>query len=109
MSVGAAPANEIIADLRATSPGSRTPLLEAREWRRPHGGKIKSSPPQFKNTVYVWQGAQSALTCFDELTHFAAHQFFYMVSRNHTTCGARPYRAAPSVLAASAVVQPAGR
>jgi len=52
--------------------------------------KIKSPPPQFKNTVYVWQGAQSALTCFDELTHFAAHQFFYMISRNHTTCRARP-------------------
>jgi len=27
----------------------------------------------------------------DELTHFSAHQFFYMVSRNRPTCGARPY------------------
>ena len=28
---------------------------------------------------------------FDELTHFTAHQFFYMVSRNRSTCGVRPY------------------
>src|SRR5262249_36259236 len=27
----------------------------------------------------------------DELTHFTAHQFFYMVSRNRSTCGVRPY------------------
>jgi Terminase large subunit, T4likevirus-type, N-terminal len=25
------------------------------------------------------------------LTHFSAHQFFYMVSRNRSTCGVRPY------------------
>jgi hypothetical protein len=31
------------------------------------------------------------LICFDELTHFTAHQFFYMVSRNRSTCGVRPY------------------
>ena len=31
------------------------------------------------------------MICFDELTHFSAHQFFYMVSRNRSTCGVRPY------------------
>jgi predicted phage terminase large subunit-like protein len=31
------------------------------------------------------------LICFDELTHFTAHQFFYMVSRNRSTCGIKPY------------------
>jgi hypothetical protein len=41
--------------------------------------------------VYDWQGAQIPLICFDELTHFRAHQFFYMVSRNRSTCGVRPY------------------
>jgi hypothetical protein len=41
--------------------------------------------------VYDWQGAQITLICFDELTHFTAHQFFYMVSRNRSTCGVRPY------------------
>ena len=62
-----------------------------REWRWPRGGKIKFSHLQFETTVYDWQGAQITLICFDELTHFLAHQFFYMVSRNRSTCGVRPY------------------
>ena len=28
---------------------------------------------------------------FDEVTHFTYSQFFYMLSRNRTTCGIRPY------------------
>src|SRR6202040_3850897 len=59
-----------------------TPHLGMREWRWPRAGKIKFSHLQFETTVYDWQGAQIALICFDELTHFTAHQFFYMVSRN---------------------------
>ena len=62
-----------------------------REWRWPRGGKIKFSHLQFDSTVYDWQGAQITLICFDELTHFTARQFFYMVSRNRSTCGVRPY------------------
>jgi predicted phage terminase large subunit-like protein len=62
-----------------------------REWRWPRGGKIKFSHLQFDTTVYDWQGAQITLICFDELTHFTARQFFYMVSRNRSTCGVRPY------------------
>src|SRR6185437_10114416 len=57
-----------------------TPHLGTREWRWPRGGKIKFAHLQFDSTVYDWQGAQIALLCFDELTHFTAHQFFYMVS-----------------------------
>jgi Terminase large subunit, T4likevirus-type, N-terminal len=67
------------------------PHVGMREWRWPRGGKIKFSHLQFNSTVYNWQGAQIALICFDELTHFTAHQFFYMVSRNRSTCGVRPY------------------
>ena len=55
--------------------------VRMREWRWPHG-KIKFSHLQFETTVYDWQGAQITLICFDELTHFSAHQFFYMVSRD---------------------------
>ena len=67
------------------------PHLGVREWRWPCGGKIKFGHLQFETTVYDWQGAQIAQICFDELTHFTAHQFFYMVSRNRSTCGVRPY------------------
>ena len=78
-----------------------TPHLGAREWRWPRGGKIKFSHQKFETTVYDWQGAQITLICFDELTHFSAHQFFYMVSRNRSTCGggltsARPATRTPT-------------
>src|SRR4029077_14180388 len=68
-----------------------TPHLRAREWRWPCGGKIKFSHLQLATSVYDWQGAQITLICFDELTHFTAHQFFYLLSRNRSTCGVRPY------------------
>jgi predicted phage terminase large subunit-like protein len=68
-----------------------TPHRGAREWRWPRAGKIKFSHLQFDSTVYDWQGAQITLICFDELTHFSRHQFFYMISRNRSTCGERPY------------------
>src|SRR5271169_2729269 len=68
-----------------------TPHRGLREWRWPRAGRIKFSHLQFETTVYDWQGAQITLICFDELTHFSAHQFFYMVSRNRSTCGVRPY------------------
>jgi len=68
-----------------------TPHLGVHEWRWPRASKIKFSHLQFETTVHDWQGAQIALICFDELTHFTAYQFFYMVSRNRSTCGVRPY------------------
>src|SRR5205814_6905026 len=68
-----------------------TPHLGVHEWRWPRAGKIKFSHLQLETTVHDWQGAQIALICFDELTHFTAYQFFYMVSRNRSMCGVRPY------------------
>src|ERR1700719_797405 len=68
-----------------------TPHLRAQEWRWPCVGKIKFSHLQLATSVYDWQGAQITLICFDELTHFTAHQFFYLLSRNRSTCGVRPY------------------
>lgn len=38
-----------------------------------------------------FQGAQIPLICWDELTHFARGMFFYMLSRNRSACGVRPY------------------
>lgn len=44
-----------------------------------------------ENDVLDWQGAQIPLIEFDELTHFSRAQFFYMLSRNRSTSGVRPY------------------
>lgn len=38
-----------------------------------------------------YQGAQICGIEFDELTHFSAYIFFYMLSRNRSMCGVRPY------------------
>ncbi len=43
------------------------------------------------DAVYDYQGSQICGLCFDELTHFTERQFFYMLSRNRSTCGVKPY------------------
>lgn len=41
--------------------------------------------------LHSYQGAQFCEICFDELTHFSEKQFFYMLSRNRSTCGVKPF------------------
>lgn len=38
-----------------------------------------------------FMGSQICGLCFDELTHYTEKQFFYMLSRNRSTCGVTPY------------------
>lgn len=42
-------------------------------------------------SVYDYQGSQICGMGFDELTHFSEFQFFYMLSRNRSVCGVKPY------------------
>lgn len=46
---------------------------------------------QYDDDVYSWQGSQLCAILFDELTHFSWSQFNYMLSRNRSVCGIRPY------------------
>ena len=57
----------------------------------PSGGKVSFAHLQLEASVLDWQGSQIPLVIFDELTHFTRYQFFYMLSRNRSTCGVRPY------------------
>jgi predicted phage terminase large subunit-like protein len=41
--------------------------------------------------VESWQGSQIAFIGFDEVTHFDEKTFFYMLSRNRSTCGVKPF------------------
>ncbi|MBP3958356.1 phage terminase large subunit [Gemmata sp. G18] len=61
------------------------------DWSFPSGAAISFSHLEHENTVYAWQGSQIPLIAFDELTHFTKKQFWYMFSRNRSTCGIRPY------------------
>lgn len=73
------------------------PLLSAEprehvlSWNFPAGSTVSFAHLEHDKTVLNWQGSQIPLICFDELTHFSAKQFWYMVSRNRSMCGVRPY------------------
>ncbi len=57
----------------------------------PGGGRVTFAHLNLEADVLGWQGAQVPLIEFDELTHFTRSQFFYMLSRNRSTCGVAPY------------------
>lgn len=61
------------------------------DWQFPSGATVSMRHLEHDKTVLNWQGAQISLICFDELTHFSEYQFWYMLSRNRSTCGVKPY------------------
>lgn len=65
--------------------------LSRKEYTFPGGGRLAFRHLQHESDVYDWQGAELAFIGWDELTHFTARQFFYLLSRARTTCGVRPY------------------
>lgn len=60
-------------------------------WRFPSEAAVTFAHLEHDKTVLGYQGSQIPLICFDELTHFSPKQFWYMVSRNRSMCGVRPY------------------
>lgn len=61
------------------------------KWIFPSGATVSFHHLQMDKDVFKWQGAEIPLICFDELTHFSEYQFFYMLSRNRSTSGVKPY------------------
>lgn len=62
-----------------------------RHWRFKSGARVNFAHIDGDKDLGKWQGSQIAMIGFDELTHFTRHQFFYMLSRNRTACGVKPY------------------
>ena len=60
-------------------------------WIFPSGAKVSFAHLENDTAVHKWQGSQITMIGFDELTHFTKAQFFYMLSRNRSACGIRPY------------------
>lgn len=60
-------------------------------WQFPSGARIQFAHMEYEKNKLDWQGSQIPLLGFDELTHFTAGQFWYMLSRNRSSCGVRPY------------------
>lgn len=64
-------------------------------WFRNQEGEVVSKVTfahiERDDDVHKWQGAQICELGFDELTHFSERTFFYMLSRNRSTCGIQPF------------------
>ncbi len=61
------------------------------EWVFPSGAKIKFAHMEHETSKKSWDGSQIPLIAFDEITSFSESMFWYMLSRNRTTSGIRPY------------------
>lgn len=75
---------------------SQVPDAEPRKspklhWRFAGGSKLTFAHIEREEDLQSWMGTEIAYIGFDELTHFSKHMFLYMLSRNRTTCGVRPY------------------
>lgn len=67
------------------------PNNSSHEWRFPSGMKIKFAGLQYDQDVTGWRGAQMPAIYFDQLETFTQYQFIYMLSRNRSVCGVKPY------------------
>ena len=67
------------------------PVQSVLEHNFPSGAQIKFAHLEHRDTVYDWDGSQIPFIGFDQLEHFDGFQFFYMLSRNRSASGVRPY------------------
>lgn len=61
------------------------------EWVFKSGMKIQYAHLEQESNIYDWQGSEIPLIMFDELTHFTAKQFFYLLGRNRSLSGITGY------------------
>jgi predicted phage terminase large subunit-like protein len=75
--------------------GADPKIARGQWWFRDKDGNIVSKVTfahiERDEDVHKWQGAQICEIGFDELTHFSEKTFFYMLSRNRSTCGVTPF------------------
>lgn len=61
------------------------------EWHFKKGPKLKFSHLEHEKNIHDWQGAQIPFIGFDELCHFSSKMFWYLLGRNRSVCGVKPY------------------
>lgn len=71
--------------------GTKTRITPHPRWIFPSGAKVSFRHIERDADLSEWQGSQICEIDFDELTHFTKRQFFYMLSRNRSVCGVKPY------------------
>lgn len=68
-----------------------TPRESVLTWDFPSGANGRFAGLQHDKDVLGWKGAQICLLEFDQLEEFSEHMFWYLLSRNRSMCGVRPY------------------
>jgi Terminase large subunit, T4likevirus-type, N-terminal len=68
-----------------------SPKESRSEWEFLENNRIKFNHLEYEKNLLDHQGAEYAFIGFDELTHFSKSMFFYMLSRNRSKSGVRPY------------------
>lgn len=68
-----------------------SPQQQKLRWVFPSGAVVKFGHIEHEMNIYDHQGGQYCLILFDELTHFTKKMFFYLLSRNRSVCGVKPY------------------
>jgi predicted phage terminase large subunit-like protein len=68
-----------------------TPNQNDLAWTFPEGARHSFAHMQHEVSKYIYKGAQITLINWDQLEDFTEGQFFYMLSRNRSTCGVKPY------------------
>ena len=70
---------------------SGIPRTGDNEWDFPAKSRVSFSGLQYDKDALTWKSTQICLLQFDQLEEFTEYQFWYMLSRNRSTCGVRPY------------------
>lgn len=60
-------------------------------WEWPNGVRITFAGIEHEKDKFTYQGAQITLIEFDQLEEFSKSMFFFMLSRNRSVSGVRPY------------------
>lgn len=72
-------------------PEATSKLSPRPSWEFASGARVSFAHIERDDNLRAWQGSEIAYIGFDELTHFTKRQFIYMLSRNRSTCGIKPY------------------
>ena len=67
------------------------PNASTYSWSFPSGMMVRFAHMQHEKNRLDWKSAQIPLIQFDQLEEFTARQFWYMLSRNRSTSGVKPY------------------
>ncbi len=77
--------------LYASHPLNAEPLSGSLTFRFPSGMSLSFAHLEHEKNIYDHQGGQYGYLAFDEVTHFSAKQFFYLLSRNRSDSGVTSY------------------